>query len=166
MKREIVILAAVAYDNVIGNNGAIPWWDDLEIRKEDMKRFRSLTLDKPVIMGYSTFLSIGKVLPRRFNFILSRKKGLTISGASVCSDLDTAILAAHALSSEAYIIGGEQIYLQSIDRATRLEMTEIDGRYEGDTFFPNYKDTGEWFRTFNDEREGYRFSTYNRVRAI
>ncbi|MBM3232934.1 dihydrofolate reductase [Candidatus Pacearchaeota archaeon] len=162
MDREIILIAAVAYDNVIGNNGSIPWWDDTKLRREDMSRFRRLTLDKPVIMGHTTFLSIGKVLPRRVNFVLSRKGGLSVHGANICPDLNTAILAAHALSNEAYIIGGEQIFYQAIGDATRLEMTEIDGRYEGDTFFPRYKDTGKWYKTFNEEREGYRFSTYRR----
>ncbi len=166
MSREIVLVSAVSEGNVIGNNGRIPWWDDKELRREDMNRFRKLTLDKPIIMGHSTYLSIGKVLPKRTNIILSRKENLCISGASVCNDLSTSILMGHAISNEIYIVGGGEIYRQTIQGATRLEMTEIDGKYEGDTFFPEYKNTEGWREISRDSREGFSFVTYSRMRYL
>ncbi len=127
-----------------------------------MTHFRSLTLDKPTIMGYSTLKSIGELLPGRTNIILSRKEGQYIPGASVCNDLDSAFYVRHIFNPKICVIEGEQVYREAIKRATRLEMTEIDGKYEGDTYFSEYRDTGIWERTATDSRKGFAFVTYRR----
>jgi dihydrofolate reductase len=125
-----------------------------------MEHFRKLTLGKPVVMGHNTFLSIGKPLFGRVNIIVSRKEDLYIEGASVCDNIDNALFVGHTFNPCVYVIGGGQIYSKTIALATRLEMTEIDGKYEGDIFFPMYKDTGEWMEESRDAREGYAFVTY------
>lgn len=167
MKQIITLIAAVARDsegrNVIGNIGKIPWWDDEELRKTDMNHFRKITLGKTVIMGYTTFLSLGKTLSQRTNIILSRKKGLVIPEALVFDSLDSALSKAYELDSEAYIIGGQQLYEQTIRLSDKLEMTEIDAEYKGDTFFPNYRDAGEWNEHSWESHKGFRFVTYERM---
>ncbi len=155
--REVVIIAAVAENGVIGNQGRIPWWDDVELRREDMRHFRKLTLGKSVIMGYSTFQSLGKLLPDRLNIILSRKEGLYIPGASVCSDLDSALFVGHTFHPEVCVIGGGELYREALSHATRLEITEIQGRYQGDVFFPSYKNTREWGEVVRQPQEGFAF---------
>lgn len=176
MKKEIVIVAAVADDNVIGNKGKIPWWEDHELRNEDMHHFKKLTLGKPVIMGRKTAESIveayearGKtlrsferVLPDRISIIVSRNPCTRFHGAHMFHDLESAFDFAHFFGNEVCIIGGQKLYEQTLERATRLEMTEIEGCYDGDVFFPEYKGTCDWQECHVAQHRGYRFVTYVR----
>ncbi|MEK6825829.1 MAG: dihydrofolate reductase [Nanoarchaeota archaeon] len=164
--KQVIIVAAVADGLIIGNKGKIPWWDDDELRREDMRHFRALTLEKPVIIGHTTFRTIGKLLPDRTNIIISRRDNLRIPGASVCNDCDTALFVGHTFHDEVYVIGGGQVYTDMIRCATRLEMTEIHGRYDGDTTFPPYKGTGEWCEVARNDLKGFSFVTYARHQAI
>lgn len=106
---------------------------------EDLKRFRKITSDHPVIMGYNTFLSIGKPLPSRTNIVLNKDSNLKIAGAFVFDSMAKAIdFAKSKDKEEVFVIGGASVYAQAIDFADRLYLTIIDAEKTADTFFPEY----------------------------
>jgi dihydrofolate reductase len=133
---EIVLVVAVAENGVIGAGGAIPWR-----LKSDMQRLKALTLNKPVVMGRKTFVSIGKPLPGRTNIVVTRDTGFRASGAIVTNSFADAraIATGDALrrfATEIAVIGGAEIYAQWMDSADRLEITEVHARPDGDTHLP------------------------------
>jgi dihydrofolate reductase len=130
---EVVLVAAVAENGVIGSKGAIPWR-----LKSDMKRFKALTLNKPVVMGRKTFVSIGRPLPGRTNIVVTRDRNFRTAGAVVTNSFEAARAIAQGdalrrFATEIAIIGGAEIYAQWMDSASRLEITEVHARPEGDT---------------------------------
>jgi dihydrofolate reductase len=132
---DIVLIAAVAENGVIGAGGAMPWR-----LKSDMARFKALTSGKPVVMGRKTFASIGRPLPGRTNIVVTRDLGFLAGGVVVTHSLDDALAIAtgdalRRFATEIAIIGGAEIYAQWMDRADRLEITEVHARPEGDTRF-------------------------------
>jgi dihydrofolate reductase len=132
----IVLVAAVADNGVIGRTGGLPWR-----LKSDMRHFRALTVGKPVVMGRKTFLSIGQPLSGRTNIVVSRDPTLTIAGAVVTSSLDKALTIARgdALRRSAgaiMVIGGADIYAQTLPQADRLEITQVHAQPAGDAKFP------------------------------
>ncbi|PIN93473.1 hypothetical protein COU54_03050 [Candidatus Pacearchaeota archaeon CG10_big_fil_rev_8_21_14_0_10_31_24] len=160
IKKELVLITALAKNRVIGHEGKIPWHDNPELKREDFRHFIKLTLNKPIIMGRKTHESIGKVLPLRTNIVIS-KQGSCLRGASIFKDLESALDFAYFFNNEVYIIGGQQLYEQTINRATRLELTEIEKDYPGDTFFPRINEK-TWKEKSKEPREGYSFVTYTR----
>lgn len=164
---EVVIVAAVARNGVIGRDGDMPWK-----LSSDLKRFKSITMDKPVVMGRKTFDSIGEPLPGRPNIVISRSQGL-IDGAIVTPGLGAALEKAASLTpeddAEICVIGGGEIYRQAIDRADRLEITHVEAEIEGDTVFPEI-DPSVW-RLISEEAvgpgdrdsHGMRFAVYRRI---
>jgi dihydrofolate reductase len=165
---EIVLIVAVAENGVIGAGGAIPWR-----LKSDMQRFKALTLGKPVVMGRKTFVSLRRPLPGRTNIVVTRDASFRAEGAVVTTSFD----AAHAVAmgdalrrfaTEIAVIGGAEIYAQWMDRADRLEMTEVHARPEGDTHFAAI-DPAAWeevARVRNpagpDDSADYSYVTYRR----
>lgn len=130
----ISIIAAVAENGVIGTDGAMPWR-----LSTDMKRFRQLTMGKPVVMGRKTFESIGKPLSGRTNVVVTRQPDFRAEGVEVAGSLDAALaLAAGEAGEEAEVIvaGGGEIYAAAIDRADRLYITHVQASPEGDVNFP------------------------------
>ena len=130
---QIVLVVAIAENGVIGAGGAIPWR-----LKSDMQRFKAMTLDKPVVMGRKTFVSIGKPLQKRTNIVITRDKDFRAAGAVVTNSFADAraIATGDALrrfATEIAVIGGAEIYAQWMDSASRLEITEVHARPEGDT---------------------------------
>jgi dihydrofolate reductase len=128
---EIVMIVAVAENGVIGAGGAIPW-----LLKSDMARFKALTSRKPVVMGRKTFVSIGRPLPGRTNIVVTRDAAFRADGVVVTNAM--AIATGDALrrfATEIAVIGGAEIYAQWMDRADRLEITEVHARPDGDTRF-------------------------------
>jgi dihydrofolate reductase len=139
---EIVFVVAIAENGVIGAGNAIPWR-----LKSDMARFKALTIGKPVIMGRKTFESLRRPLPNRTNIIITRDGDYRAAGAIVTtSSADAgAVAQGDALRrsvAEIAVIGGAEIYRQWLDRADRLEITEVHARPEGDTHFDI--DKAEW----------------------
>jgi dihydrofolate reductase len=133
---RIDIVAAVTENGVIGANGGMPFK-----LSTDLKRFKALTLGKPVIMGRKTFESIGKPLPGRVNIVISRNQDFAADGVISALSLDDAIRigAAATMANDAdtiCILGGGEIYAQAMARADRLLVTHVEGKVEGDTFFP------------------------------
>lgn len=134
MPKKISLIVAVAKNLVIGNDSGLPWR-----LKADLKRFRKLTLDKPIVMGRTTFEHIGKPLDRRQNIVLSRNPDYDPEGADVAGSVDEAIDKAVG-ATEVMIIGGEQAYRAAFERATRLYVTWVMGEYEGTARFPAIAD--------------------------
>jgi len=132
---EIVLIAAVADNGVIGSHGALPWR-----LKSDMQRLKAMTLARPVVMGRKTFVSIGRPLPGRTNIVVTRDAGFRGRGAVVTNSFTDAraVALGDALrrsAGEIAVIGGAEIYAQWMDCADRLEITEVHARPEGDTRF-------------------------------
>jgi dihydrofolate reductase len=133
---DIVLLAAVAENGVIGRDNTLPWR-----LKSDMAHFRSLTMGKPVVMGRKTFLSIGKPLGGRTTIVISRDRGFAAPGIVVAATLPAALETARGdalrRGTDGIIIaGGAEIYAQALPMAARLAITEVHKRIEGDTYFP------------------------------
>jgi dihydrofolate reductase len=132
---EIVLIAAVADNGVIGADNAIPWR-----LKTDLQHFKALTIGKPVVMGRKTFLSLRRALPGRTNIVMTRDAGFRASGAVVATSLDQALAVAKGdalrrFVTEIAVIGGAEIYAQWIGRAARLEISEVHAEPAGDTRF-------------------------------
>jgi dihydrofolate reductase len=145
----ISIVVAMAQNNVIGGNNKLLWH-----LPADMRFFRTLTTGNIIIMGRKTFDSIGKPLPNRDNIVISRDKNLKIEGCIVVNSLEMALQKSAEinknfpadLQKQIYIIGGEQIYKQSLPFAQKLYITEVLTAFEGDAFFPEI-DLNSWKET-------------------
>jgi len=125
----ISIIVAMTNNRVIGKDNEMPWH-----LSDDLKNFKKLTLGKTVIMGRLTYDSIGKPLPNRRNIVLSRS--LKDKKVNVLSNVEEA-LEVTSTEEEVFIIGGQDIYSQTIKKATKLYITMIDSEIEGDKFFPS-----------------------------
>ena len=126
---SISLIVAVAENGVIGQENALPWR-----LSGDLKRFKALTMGKPIIMGRKTFDSIGKPLPGRTNIVITRQSNLQLSGCTVVGSLSEALSAVHA--DEYMIIGGAEIYRQALPLAQRVYLTQVHASIAGDAFFP------------------------------
>ncbi len=133
----ISLISAMAHHRVIGFKNQLPWH-----LPADLKHFKAITLDKPILMGRKTFESIGRPLPGRKNIILSRATNLIISGCEVANSLQAALSLARP-AEELMVIGGAEIYKACLPLADRLYLTLIDLEAEGDTYFPEWKPE-EW----------------------
>jgi dihydrofolate reductase len=146
----------MAENGVIGANGRLPWH-----LPADLRHFREITMDKPLLMGRRTHDSIGRPLPGRHNIVLSRDGGYRAAGCTVVNSLDAAIEAA-APADEIMVMGGAQLYALLLPLARRMYLTEVHARVEGDTFFPPF-DRGAWLEIERadfdaDARHAYRYS--------
>ncbi len=142
---EIALIAAVAANGVIGADNALPWH-----LPADLRRFKSLTLGHPIVMGRRTFESIGRPLPGRDNIVVSRNSRFAPEGVVVASTLEDAIAAATARNELVFVIGGAEIYAQCLPRATRIYLTRLDLEVVGDTFFPDL-DPRCWEESLREE---------------
>ena len=134
---RIVLVAAVAANGIIGKDGQLPWH-----LPEDLKHFKRVTMGHPVIMGRKTWQSLKGPLPGRENIVITRQAGYEARGAAVASSLEAA-LALCAGESVACVIGGEELFKESLPMASGLVMTEIKQDFAGDTRFPDY-DRSRW----------------------
>ena len=129
---RISIIVAMDEGRVIGNDGGMPWH-----LPADLKFFKSVTMGKPIIMGRTTYESIGRPLPGRTSIVITRNTDLHIEGCKLAHSIDEALVAAEEESAEeAMIIGGGGIYEQTLDRVDRLYITRIAAHLVGDTHFP------------------------------
>ena len=140
----VSLLVAVAQNGVIGRGNRLPWH-----LPEDLKRFKSLTLGKPILMGRRTFESIGKPLPGRTNLVLTRSREWKRPGAIVVHSLDEAVARAGE-ADELVVIGGAEIYELALPRAGRLYLTRVHADIEGDTVLPPF-DGREWRESAREE---------------
>jgi len=160
-KPKIVHIAAITKNNAIGENGRL-----LFTIKEDMSRFKALTIGSTVLMGRKTWESLPdkyRPLPLRTNMVLSRDPQYTAPGAMVFTDIEHAL--AEVTTNKVFIIGGEQIYKETIDRADVLELTIIDTVMSADAFYPKFA-RGDFYRKdFGTGRDGglhYAFTKFTR----
>ena len=165
----LVLVAAMAENGVIGRDNALPWR-----LRSDLRRFRARTWGKPVVMGRKTFQSLGKPLPGRTNIVVSRDRAFCAAGVVAAPDLHAALEAARgdALrrgTDEMIVIGGAQIYAQTLPIADRLDITQVKARPEGSIRFPPI-DPQAWRETERSEHEAgpddaadFAFITYQRV---
>jgi dihydrofolate reductase len=167
---EIVLIAALAENGVIGRDGGMPWR-----LKSDMRHFRGLTLGKPVVMGRKTYLSLSiKPLPGRTSIVVSRDKDFTLAGAVVAPSLEAALEAARGDAlrrgvDAIMVIGGADIYAQAMPLAQRLEITRVHLTVEGDAVFPPI-DSATWRQSARtahpagpDDDAPYEVATYIRA---
>ncbi len=155
---EIVIIAAVARNRVIGKDNRLLW-----NIPEDMAHFKALTSGHTVIMGRKTWESLPprfRPLPDRRNIVISRQADYAAPGAEVVDSLEYALKLA-STATVVFIIGGEQIYRQAMTVADRLEITEIDQEPEGDAWFPEIAAV-DWEKTSKAEGVGFTFVTWRR----
>ena len=145
IKINLSIIVAMAKNRVIGINNQLPWR-----LTEDLKYFKAVTMNKPIVMGRKTFESIGRPLPGRLNIVITRNTNWCFNEVKVASSLDQAkdlAISTRGFKTEIMIIGGSEIYNSTIEYADRLYITRIEDSFEGDTFFPmfdekNWKEVG------------------------
>lgn len=157
---EVFLLAAMAANRVIGRDGAMPWHIPA-----DLRRFKTLTMGQPMVMGRKTFDSLPGLLPGRRHIVITRDTQWEGEGAEVAHSLDQAIALANA--PHIAVIGGGEIYALALPRAARVELTEIAGDFAGDTHMPPLGDG--WRETFREEhpaegsRPAFAFVTLTRA---
>ncbi len=130
------MIAALDRNNLIGRANRMPWHIP-----EDLQYFRAKTIGHTVLMGKSTWLSLGGALDQRVNVILSRDRDLVVPGAIVCNSLSDC--QEHCAREECFVIGGAQIFRLFLPLASKLYLTRIDAEFEGDTYFPPL-DVDQW----------------------
>ncbi|MDX2304443.1 MAG: dihydrofolate reductase [Microscillaceae bacterium] len=154
---DISIIVACSENWVIGHGGKLPWR-----LSDDLKNFKKVTSGHCVIMGRKTFESIGKPLPGRNNLVISRRSSFEAEGIVAVSSLEAALMEAEQLGeTEAFIIGGGEIFRQSLGLVDRLYLTWVHAHLQGDAFFPeiDWQQWQEKNRVFYpaDEKNEYAF---------
>jgi dihydrofolate reductase len=156
---EIIGIAAVAANGVIGAGNDIPWRIPA-----DWQRFKALTMGHVLIMGRKTYDSIGRPLPGRTIFVITRDRMWRREGVRAVPSVDEALNQALLLDSQTiFVAGGGEIYRAAWDRLTGLEITEVDQNPDGEVAFPEI-DPQEWIETAREPRDGYSFVSYRRAR--
>lgn len=144
----ISLVVAMARNRTIGAGGRMPWH-----LPEDLKEFKRVTTGHPIVMGRKTYQSIGRPLPGRTNFVVTRDPAASFDGCRVVSSLDEALAQAAAVEvpghEEVCVIGGGEIYRQALPLADRIHLTLIDADYDGDAHFPAF----DWADYRVDSRE-------------
>lgn len=152
------LIVAASENNAIGKNGQLLW-----SLPNDMRFFKNTTWGTTVVMGRKTYESVDKPLPGRYNIVITTQPGWSANGVIVASGLQDAVEKAKATNcNEIFIIGGGEIYKQSMDIADRIYMTRVHAQLEGDTYFPAIDDK-VWKLVSNidfdkDDRHAYNYS--------
>jgi len=158
----ISIIAAIAENNALGKDNQLIWH-----LPADLKRFKKVTLNHHIIMGRKTFESLGKPLPNRTSIIITRNKNYQVAECIVVNSLEQALEAAKS-DPNPYILGGAEIYKQSIEIADELDLTFVHHKFEADAFFPEidttiWKETSrEDFKADDKNKYDYSFVRFNR----
>lgn len=156
---ELAIVAALADNNVIGKNNAMPWH-----LPGELKYFKSRTMGYPLIMGRNTFDSIGKALPGRTNIVVTRQTDWQAEGVLVANSLEQAIAIAKQCEQgkqkgSAMIIGGADIYRQAFPLCNTLYLTQVHGEFDGDAQFPAIT-MSEWIEISKEKVEADEKNAY------
>lgn len=158
----ISIVVAKSKNNIIGADGGLPW-----TIPEDLKKFKEITMGKPIIMGRATYDSIGSPLPGRLNIIISRNRDIKYEGCVVTDCLSNAVTIAqlsneHKQTKEVCIIGGGEVFRQAIDWADNLYISEVNVEVDGDTFFPEINEL-RWHEQSRTKFKDFDFVKYRRI---
>lgn len=153
---KISLIVAMSENRVIGRDNKMPWH-----LSADLKRFKAITMNAPILMGRKTFESIGKPLVGRTNMILSQNAAFQAEGCIIFASLEAAIAQATLYGNELFIIGGAVLYEKALPLAQRIYLTQIEALFEGDTFFPEI-DTLTWHeiaceRIVDDENVNFNY---------
>lgn len=161
----ISIIAAIADNGVIGYRGSMPWH-----LPEDLKRFKELTMGKPIIMGRKTWESLPGRLQGRSNIVVSSRPGVMLRSAgstpdAVCDSFGRALGLAMSMQEddpapEVFVIGGAQPYAMALPLASRLYLTRVHAEPKGDTFFPPWEAGRRWMRVAADPGDGVTFEQW------
>jgi dihydrofolate reductase len=137
--RSLVLIAALDRDFAIGRDNQLPWH-----LPDDLKRFKALTLGRPVLMGRKTAESLGRALPKRSNLVLTRSGQVPFAGMHAVASLDEALRFAADEAGELCVIGGGDVFALALPMALRMHLTHVDTRVDGaDAFFPRF-DPDAW----------------------
>ena len=153
---NLAIIAAVSDNRVIGRDNRLPWR-----MPADLAHFKRLTMGKPIVMGRHTWESLPGLLPHRTHVIVTRDRDYVAQGGLVVHSIDQALrLVGDA--EEVMVVGGAKLYAQTLPLASRMYLTVVHGRFEGDTVFPDY-DEAEWHEVAReshpaDERNSYAYT--------
>lgn len=132
---ELVIVAALDEERAIGRDGRLPWK-----LPADLRHFKETTMGHPLVMGRKTREAIGRALPGRDNIVLTRRSDVEFADSIVVHSLDEACQQIEELgATRAMIIGGASIFEQALPRVDRMVLTLVEGRHDGDTFFPAFQ---------------------------
>jgi len=160
----ISLIVAASTNNVIGVAGGLPWH-----LSDDLKRFKALTMGKPIVMGRKTYESIGRALPGRQNIVITTQNEYAADGCDVVASVEEAIAVAGD-ADEVMVIGGGEIYRLFLPLADRIHMTRVDVDVEGDTVFPEISDE-VWREVAREEHRAddandhdFAIVTYSRTR--
>jgi len=138
---RITLVAAVADNGVIGNDGDIPWRIPA-----DFAHFKALTLGHVLVMGRATYESIGRPLPGRTTVVLTRSPDWRAAGVLVARDLDEALGLATEVDEEVFVVGGASVYAEALEHADAQVLTEVHLSPAGDTRYPAF-DRTRWVET-------------------
>jgi dihydrofolate reductase len=154
---KLILIAALARNRAIGKNGKLPWHIS-----DDLKRFKRVTTGHVILMGRKTFESLGRPLSNRRNVVLSKH---SIEGVETYASLESAL---KALDNEekVFVIGGGQLFAQTLSRADELMLTFVEREVDGDTFFPELQPLLEtrFVQTFEEKHDGFTFADYEAKR--
>jgi dihydrofolate reductase len=160
---RISIIVAASANNAIGVDGDLPWR-----LPEDLRRFKAITMGKPMIMGRATYESIGRALPGRQSIVLSRQPGFEAEGCDVVSSVADALETAGDVE-EVMIIGGGKVYTEFLPMTDRIYLTRVDTEIDGDTYLPEIA-AKEWKRieseghlASEDREYGFSFEVWERI---
>lgn len=152
----VTLVAAVARNGVIGRDGGLPWH-----LPDDLRHFKAVTMGGVLVMGRKTYESIGRPLPGRTTVVVTRQPNWEAEGVITASSVLEALEMASSLSEDVFVVGGAEIYTQTLHLADALELTHIHRDVEGDTRFPEV-DWSLWRETRRDERDGFTLTRYER----
>lgn len=154
----MIIIAAIADNNVIGNKGEIPWHIS-----EDFKQFKAHTKDQVILMGLNTFRSLGnKPLPDRVNIVLTNEP-IDRDDIVEVHSIEEGIDKAKSYGKEIFICGGGMVYKSFMPLADKLYISHVKGEYEGDTFFPEIE-KDKWIAVGKKEYDEFTFVEYERIK--
>ena len=150
-----IIIVAMTKDRVIGLNGKMPWHIS-----DDLKLFKKITLGGTVVMGRTTYKSMGKPLSKRDNIVVSAT-AKEIPGVTVCPSFESAVKAAEGLGKDIFFIGGASIYKQALAMADEMHVSWVKQGYPGDTWFPEF-DQGLWQEIEKNDNPVFTHIMYSR----
>ena len=147
----IKIIVAISKNRVIGDSNKLIWH-----LPADLKRFKEVTGGHPIVMGRKTYESIGRPLPNRRNIIITRDENYEVDGCEVVNSIEEALL---LTNSDCFIIGGGEIYKQTLHIATQIYLTQVDEEFDGDTTFPELP--ASWYVSKKEDFEADEKNPYN-----